>query len=273
MNKKIVVVLCSAVVFFAAAVLGFGISMSVNEYTVTGTIYSDEAKENVAKAQESINERLGTNLLFVSEQEFYDVFSAYPYLSVLSVEKKFPDKVIVTIEEKMEVYAVSCADGTYCMADRDGVILAISSVNQNNLDERQNVLLEGFSVASPVLGGKLGETVAVTFAGKENNGFFTRCIRVLDAFHDAVGGLRACAEKVVCVSPTLNEKDENVTVLSYDGVSISIDHLSYYGEEKALAAARLFDSLSDTNKLFGTINAVDDSSGESYFRCTYTARK
>lgn len=265
MQKKLIVILCSVVVALAAAVLGFGVTMSVNDFKIEGTLYSEKAKEDALAVRDRLNDRIGTNLLFVDTEEVKEEFAGlYPYLTVLSVEKQFPDCICIRVEEKLEVYAVSYAgtDGDiYCMLDKDGVVLSLNSANANHVDGKPNVLLTGAEISEP--------TVGEVVSGGES---LTRALKAAGLLHQRLGGLRSCITSIEVKAPTSSAKDESVVFSTVEGVTLQMDNPGNLTEMKAARLALSYTGLSDTNKLFGTLGVYDDAANPNAIICTYTAR-
>ncbi len=264
MQKKLIVILCSVVVALAAAVLGFGVTMSVSDFKIEGTLYSEKAKEDALAVRDRLNDRIGTNLLFVDTEEVKEEFAGlYPYLTVLSVEKQFPDCICIRVEEKLEVYAVSYAGASgdvYCMLDKDGVVLSLNSVNENHVDGKPNVLLSGAEISEP----KVGETVS----GEALN----RALKAAKLLHQRLGGLRSCIVSIEVKAPTSSSKDESLVLYTVEGVTLQMDNPGNLTELKAARLALSYTELSDTNKLFGTLGVYDDAADPNGIICTYTAR-
>ncbi|MBO4989546.1 MAG: FtsQ-type POTRA domain-containing protein [Clostridia bacterium] len=275
MNKKLIAMICSLIFVLAGGMLLFGVTLSVNEYRLSGTIYSEQARAEASEAHQKLDEKLGTNLLFVSEKEIRSVFDEYPYLSVLSVEKDFPKRVEIRIEEKMEVYAIpyrTAESRGYCMVDRNGLILNLKGDNANRLDGEANVPIEGIEIQNPVVGQTVEES-SYTVDGRTQEGAFGRLQEALAILHDRFGGLRSCVRSVSFRSPTGEEKDETFVCAMSEGVTITLVGPGVKGTEKAEAAAARYLSLNDTQKLFGKIFVCDDAEKENGILCSYTARE
>ena len=275
MSKKIIAVISTLIFVLAGGLLLFGVTLSVNEYRLSGTIYSEAARKETEQAHKKLDEKLGTNLLFVSEKEIREIFEAYPYLSVVSIVKEYPKRVAIEIEEKTEVYAVAYRTETgkgYCMVDCDGLILCMKGDNENRLDQGENVLIEGIEIQNPVVGQTVSESV-YTVGGVERKDSFSRLNEALSALHKALGGLRSCVRSVSFRSPTGGVKDELLVCVTSEGVTIEIAGPGANGEKKARLAAERYMSLNDTQKLFGKIYACDDAWNEGGVLCSYTARE
>lgn len=264
MRKKLIIIICSAVIILLAAVLGFSIVLSVNEVRVSYTLYSDEARENAAEVQEKLNEYIGKNFLFADEKDFAAVYDDYEHFKVVSVEKKFPDRIEIVVEEYMESYAVyvpgESGAGKYYMLDRNGFVVCTKSENENNLDGGANVLLEGVTFTSLEAG---------SYAQGDS---WEEILAVLRGMDEALGGIRSSIKSITFQSPTTDAKDDFIRFETSEGVELYIFHPAHLAEEKVQKVATLYRELSDLNTLFGKIEAVDSAVEETAIVCSYTSR-
>ncbi|MGN1234629.1 MAG: cell division protein FtsQ/DivIB [Christensenellaceae bacterium] len=240
----------------------------VTEFRLVASVRSDEAYSEVLALQKTLDERIGTNYVSVDEEEIAEL-AASPYLEVVSVKKAFPDLVVVTVREKWELFAVQDGEDYY-MLDKNGVILARSSVNANRVDGGENVLLSGVQIVSPVV----GETAQLYLSGgsSASSEGVRRMIALAGLLDEKLGGLRSCVESVSLRAATDNPQDEIVTFVTKEGVLLCIADPSSLGEEKAAAVTEKYLALSDVNKLFGRVEAGSLALSETEIYCVYSAR-
>lgn len=82
---------------------------------------------------------------------------AYPYLEVVSIETKFPNKIVVHSAEREEVFAVSLVGGEYAILDGNGKVLR----NTDNFVKSSEDLTEA-------------EPIEVSFGGTLNGADFVK---------------------------------------------------------------------------------------------------
>ncbi len=118
----------------------------------TAEIYIDVT--SVANSNENIEEKVksvcdkkqGENLLFLSIEDLESQLNSQSgYLKVVKIEKEFPNKLHVKVEERVEKFAFYYGD-SYYMLDEEMHILAKKATNENNIDKNKNILLN-FSIA------------------------------------------------------------------------------------------------------------------------------
>lgn len=147
-NKKLVACLivfaCLVVLVILSSAIFALSNVSVN------FVYSSPSFEG--KQQEIIDSAdfaYGTNVLFLKKQPYISRLEKnFPYLKVLNIETKFPNKLVLNCEERQELFAVKLIDNTYAIIDEDYKILKKSSSFVNT--QSNAILLEGtvFSGAS-----------------------------------------------------------------------------------------------------------------------------
>lgn len=66
----------------------------------------------------------GTNVLFMKKSPYINRLEKnFPYLKVLNLETKFPNKLVINCEERQEFFAVKLSDNSYAIIDEDYKIL------------------------------------------------------------------------------------------------------------------------------------------------------
>lgn len=263
MRRKLIIIISSVVLILVTAVLGFSIVLSVNDVCVQYTLYSEDAKARTAVLQEKLDAYLGKNFIFQNLDDFYAVYADDPYLNVLSVEKKFPDRIEIQVEERMETYAVARQEEgatVYYILDRDGNVLTRKAQNVNNLDGGANVVLEGVSFTKLTVGEKAeGDSWADVLA-------------VCRGVDQALSGLRSSVKRIVFSSPTSDAADDSVLFEMAEGVTLSIFNPAHLTELKVEKSVGMYLGLSDLDKMFGKIETMDHATDASAVICTYTSR-
>ena len=118
-------------VFVLVFIIAFNSVCSITQFDVRFETGSASAAQSAEKVQERLNGYLNKSYLFFKTANVDDIVAEIceedgTYLKVVSVQKKFPNKVTAVIEEEYEQYAFySEADNKYYVTDADGKVLAV----------------------------------------------------------------------------------------------------------------------------------------------------
>lgn len=238
--RKIVALLIG-VVFFAALIISLGRIFAIKNVNVTLITYADDCSESYGEAKRSLEEFKGESLLFLSEKEIVEAFSAKnSNYAVTECEKKYPCTVNVTLKERHEVFAVFVG-GLYSMYDSDGKYLRSSIENTNVNDGSPNVEFTGVAVEKvPDLA-----VVAATFKSAFKSLRSVVASIGIDSRPDVEGYVDRLYFNLRC------------------GLKIRIDDYEDRTEEKIRLAYEKFCTLTDRQKLRGTLRSyrIGDENG------------
>lgn len=232
-------VLVIGIIFVVALVICVGRIFAVKNINVNLLTYEDDCAESYNKAKESLRKYKGESLLFLDEDDIVKSISGSNYV-VTSCEKKFPCTLTVTLKERLEVFAVSVG-GIYSMYDNDGVYLRSDTVNANDIDDSENVLLNGIAVE------KFPEIAVIAATFKEN-----------------FGGLRSIVKSIDLDSrPNIENYTDKLVFNLRCGLTIQLDDYTKDCDEKISAAFKKFCTLTDRQKLSGTVRGykIGDENG------------
>lgn len=243
MQKKILVIILTVLVFFAGSMLGFANVFRVDEVVVEASAISEAAKieaEELRKQLKDFYEK--ENILFVNEEKAQEMVAAFPHFRIQSFKKDYPDRLVVTITEDAEVYAVKNAENdTYYILGKDATILAIRESPLNRLDGNSNVVIEGLTVT-----GNKGELASGDVNLKT----------VLDFCNQMSLRLNGLRDNILAVK--VSDKAPQYCITTREGVNIYVTDPEKATLEKADKIAEKYLSLSDEERLRGCILNVDD---------------
>jgi cell division protein FtsQ len=92
-----------------------------------------------------------TSILEVNKQEVQTALSADPYIKPISVEIKYPDHVLITIEERKEAARIE-KDSAYIIIDREGWVLRF----ETQPDAAAYPLVTGLPADTVLIGQQIG---------------------------------------------------------------------------------------------------------------------
>ena len=114
-------------------------------------LYETAARvENVENSPENVSQVVSDellkykdeNLLFLDVMEVKEKLSKLSgYVNVVEVKKEFPNKIVVTVKERVEAYSI-LVDGKYYALDINFNVLSEKTSVKNNVTGSDNVLLE-----------------------------------------------------------------------------------------------------------------------------------
>ncbi len=246
MKKTLVVISLTIVVFLCAIVLGVATVFRVDRVTVETVAVSTQAKTEAQALEKKIRENaVGKNALFLDVKEIEDLTEEFSYLNVTSVEKDYPDGILVKVTEEKEAYAVAYENGYYIL-NENGKVLTTKETPVNRLDGEPNLLLEGF-----------------VFTGVENgtlvgDGAFASTLSVLQFVGEELGGVR----RNVLSLRLVNSAPETIVCLTMrEGVKVYLGNVSQNLQEKVKKAMDEYLLLSDGQRLTGRL-LVSETEGQ-----------
>ena len=251
MKSKKMVVGYAVAIFLIVFVITFNAVCSITQFDVRYYTGSSGAAASAEKIQNRLNEYLDKSYLFFDTDNVYDIVESVcseddTYLRVLSVEKRFPNKISVTMEEEYESYAFS-SDGVYYITDANGKLLSVKDSPESNLDEGSNVEVSGFVFAEPIEDEPL---VA------ERPALFSLMLELLTDADEFLGGIRGRFSSVELIS---RGSVDFFCFTFTEGVKIWLMNVSAEGNQTAVrfdAALKAYGGLSDAEKTYGYLAPV-----------------
>ena len=125
-NKRLIVILCVLAFLTVLIVINSTLftlqSVNINWLTTKHellTIKDYEITDEVDKGQ---------SIFLIKKDEIANVLEKqYPYLRVVSIETKFPNKLVIHSAERESLYAVKLSDDEYAIIDERGKVLSLSN--------------------------------------------------------------------------------------------------------------------------------------------------
>ncbi len=218
MTKKALTILLTALLFLSAVTLGGTTVFRVSDVAVSVTVVSQEAKTEVTQLKEDLEALYKEkNIFSVQESDMMELMANYPYFRIEEFEKVYPDRIIVTLEEEAEVYAVENADGSYYILGATGTVLAERNVLANRLDKAENVCIKGVSVS--------GEKGGLLSGDACWQSLFVLC-KTMD---ETLGGIRS---NVVSVQVLARSPETFYLITMREGVQIYVGNPFAMTEER-----------------------------------------
>ena len=246
MRRKILVVVLTILIFLSVGLLGFSTVYRVESVTVNATVVSDAARVEAQALQERLTEAYAKDgILFVDEEKAEEIIKEFPYFRITAFEKDYPNRLIVSVQEDAEVYAVAQENSSnYYILGADGTVLGIRETYVNRLNGEENVLLKGLTAM-----GEKGKALS----GDE---CISSMLLLCNSMSEKLNGIR---RNVVGVEVYSRSPQLIYRVTMREGVSIYVGNPKVNTEEKAKLAIDKYMSLSSEEKLTGRIMISDNT--------------
>lgn len=245
-NKRLVIILSVFAFLVLIAVLCSTVftvkDVSINWLTTTPNITQSD-DEFIADVEKG-----GSVFLLDKEAIIKRLEDKYPYLKVVSVEVKFPNKLVLHTAERQELYSLKIKDNKHAILDSDCKVLRIVTDSQLNAIEVKPIAV---SVNGYTIKENIFEVSKIVDLGWIKN--------VLNNFSIA---LYSCGYEDIDAKNNIN--DLQINVGGYDnkinmtmryGVGIEIQQISDKLTEKFAFAMGVYDKLSEQEKSEGLITA------------------
>lgn len=224
------------------------IDVVVTEASAGGGVY-DSCNEKLE------NMLLGKNLFSVSEKEIREELEKDPYVSVVNVSRRFPDAVVVEIEERTECFAV-----------KNGEIYFILDRGFNLLDKRTQLEKQGYvGKILPVEVKNVDLDFSSFRAGKpityDETGMFGYAVNLFRSLDD-LNFLRS-----ISVYGKGGEREERIYLNTETGVSLEFRFVVPRGladsSSSVVAAARdaLCDKIGEVKSAYDALSEKEKSEG------------
>lgn len=133
MKYKKLLVLITCLLFVTVAVFCFASAFKVTDIELKVTAVEGSSENIETKCSAVLVEYENKNLIFVNKDRIGSKLSALSgYIEVVSVEKEFPNKISVTVKERVESFVIKNGDDYYAM-NLDFVVLNKKQSVANNL--------------------------------------------------------------------------------------------------------------------------------------------
>ena len=241
-QKRFWVIILTVLLFFAGAFLGFATVFRVNEVVVEVSAISEDAKTEAQDIRARLKKCYeDENIFVINDKGAKSIVADYPHFRIKGFRKDYPNRIVLTVTEDAEVYAVKQAGKEeYLILGADGTILAIRETPLNRLDGNANVVIEGLSVS-----GKKGEKV-------HGDNRLNVVLEFCNQLSEKLNGIRnnVLTVKIFDNAPQLH-------IYTQEGVKIYVAFPEQFTTQKADKIAEKYLALSDEERLSGCILSTD----------------
>ena len=259
-GKKILIILLTVLVFLSAATLGISTVFRVDEVTVIAPVVSEEAKAEASDLQNRLQKAYEKkNTIFLDSELADKIIEDFPYFRITTFEKDYPNRIVVTVSEDEEVYAVQKGEEYYIL-NSSGVLLGIRKDYVNRSDENNNLLITGNNLT---VSGEKGAILESDVAFSSLYAFCGRLSERLLALpaESVPRGLRGNILSVEIQRPVVCEEETVFKLTTVEGVCIYVRNPAGYETEMADKAIDKYLSLSDLEKTTGMVVVWKNTDG------------
>jgi hypothetical protein len=233
--------------FFVALIICFGVVYAVRNINITYEKYSDTSAttREYTLVESALNGYKGKNILAISESEITKLVNGTTdesgsLVRLVSFEKVMPCTLNIVIKERIETFAYEKGD-RFDIYDEDGILLSENALtNLNKIDECPNVLITG-------------DVPEATVAAE-----------VCTYFKNDFDALRALVKEIKFEQSSVTVNN-TLTFELYSGLKIVIFEWQTSTKEKISVCAEKYFSLTDEQKITGSIRCQQvQSSGAAY---------
>lgn len=204
---------------------------SVDVNFLAGTSIINNSKDEIIdSAQFKFNE----SIFFVGKKNYANkIEQANPYVRVVNIETKFPNKLVIHVAERQECYVVKLATNKYAVTDEYMKVLRILDVYQNNESNAIEIKNSGLS----------NQSVSAGDFFKLDDDYLTQ---VFKSFREWNLDYSALKQKITSIE--LNyEKPDKLLVNMRSGVQILIENSKFQLSDKLNLAFSFYDTKKDKN--------------------------
>ena len=253
MRRKLLIIILTVALFVGAAVLGVSATFRVDTVTLHSSEISQPAKaeaEELLKRLEDVY--VDENIFSVKQSDADGVLAEFPYFRITSFQRSYPNRVIISIAEGEEVFAVENANGQgeYFILNGEGTVLGVRADANNRLDGKRNVLLKGYTCQG-VKGQKLtgDSALAPTF-------------EFCSVISSALNGIRGNVQYVELFANASTVDGVVLVLQMQEGVRLYVYATETATQEKAAAAVEGYLALSVSERMSGNLMVYENTDGE-----------
>ena len=253
MKHKALLITLTCMIFCAVCILCGKELFSVKDITVNYSIRTEQTEEIL-----SLLEKYKDKSMFsLSTDEIKEEITKNRYLKVISVEKKFPNEIVVNLIERTEQYYYSNSNGVYYF---DNEYFVIRREDLHNNDANQNVI----QICLMNIDGSVIEvdcSLKTEFLLPNNiNPQIDLCLL----------GLGELKEDVIKITVVYTSESGNyrIKIQLREGGTIEIRKAGSITKEKAQFGANFFLNLDESRKINGTV--IVDVSDNGQIKASHT---
>ena len=248
MKHKQLLILSTCLVFLMICFVSLRELFTVKDINVIYSVTSEGVTEEVYSLVEKYK---GRNIFSVDLAEIKQEIVSNNYLKVLSVEKKYPNGIVVNLIERSERYYYEANDSVYYFDDEYFIVRSEDSVPVGE------TYLTEWAFVEIMSGNKIPVDCSLMSYFSFPDAFGDDVAIVSDKIIEVASSVT----KITFVS-TGEEGEHRINLQMREGVVIEIRKAGFLLEEKLTSGIAYYNSLDESKKIDGLIYVqIDDKSG------------
>lgn len=252
MKKKIIIILLTVAVFFASCGVGVATVFRVEGVRLDTSRISEESDAEAKELRTKLEEiYLGESIFTVKRARAENLMTEFPYFRITAFKRSYPDVLVIEVVEDEEVFAVETAQGSgeYYILGLDGTVLGVRNSVANRFDDERNVILKGKDLT---VTGEKGSVIS-------GDDCLQPMLNLCKVLSQKLNGLRGNLLSVeILFRPT---EGPVFRLQMQEGVEMIFYNPEVLTGEKAEKGIEKYFSLSDAEKMGGTVLVLDDDQG------------
>lgn len=202
---------------------------------------SDDGRIDADVIEDKLSKWKGKNLLFISQDKLVDEIKDFTYFEVVSIEKDFPNKLNIEINERKARYVVEFEGENYVVST-DGFVLEKLTTENSSLI-KLNVDSEKVGNRFSFTNVTIGQYIVTSDNGSINALFDIMDVEGLSDFVTEVDVYWTADDDTSTANR--NEANQSLSIKTATEVSVSIDKFKEYSVEKAKALVKSYKNIDD----------------------------
>lgn len=255
MKHKRLLILSTCLVFAMVCFVALRELFTVKDVNVIYSVTTEGVTEEVYNLVEKYK---GRNIFTVDLAEIKQEITANNYLKVLSVEKKYPNEILINLIERSERYYYVANDAVYYFDDEYFIVRMADSKPEGETYLTEWAFVEIMN----------GNALPVECSLMDYFVFPEDFINDVQLVTKTTAGIASSITKIIFVS-TGEAGEHRISLQMREGVVIEIRKAGASLEEKLLSGVAFYNNLEEGKKIEGLIYVqIDDKSGKvaSYYQ-------
>ena len=206
MKYKKLLVFITCLLFVTVAVFCLASAFRVTDIDLNSTTVVGSNEDITSKCNDELLKYKDQNLLFVNTDEISEKLSSLSgYIDVVEVKKVFPNKLSITVKEKVEVFTLCVGDKYYAL-DKSLVVISEKQSLKNNVSNCDNVEIK-FSLSD--YSTTINARKALNIYDSDTVSYLKNCAESLYAIKDSLQSVSITVKKdgIFNRALTLNMKE------------------------------------------------------------------
>ena len=206
MKYKKLLVFITCLLFVTVAVFCLASAFKVTDIDLNSTTVVGSNEDITAKCNDELLKYKDQNLLFLNTDEISEKLKSLSgYIDVVEVKKVFPNKLSITVNERIEAFSLSVGDKYYAL-DKSFVVISEKQSLKNNVTNNDNVEIK-FTLSDFDTDVKVGKKLDVY--DQDTISYLTKCSESLYAVKDSLKSVSVTVKKdgIFYRALTLNMKE------------------------------------------------------------------